>query len=378
MRVATDPAFGPSLPGGTSAGLAFSNANYTGTNADSAGAGLDRTREGFIEVLEMADLTFTVLAGVSHAANGAPASCAVVRPSPPTSSLIAPSGGLYGTSTIINVANGVEFSTQATALADLARTHYFRPASDPYPAFTAAEIDPVSVVVTPDAVYRDTWTSGLDAVSAVLMREPQGEYVLDASVRAATGVVMTLPTRHAYVTATGSRAPFTGSMWSANCTTGTHEALLPHYFDRETRNAFYNAVAPSPFGAPFSVCGSVMPHVVTNVASVAPTDILGSNAQTVGGGIAGGSALTIDPSFSSGYVQWQWMSQPTITSSPASTKTDIATGVTITGPHTFSGLPVVGYMVTTLTNGFLQCGTSLCRGNYGNSIPFTYRRTITP
>src|SRR5258705_7969112 len=35
----------------------FNNASYTGANADGAGDGLDRTMEGFVEVIEMATLT---------------------------------------------------------------------------------------------------------------------------------------------------------------------------------------------------------------------------------------------------------------------------------------------------------------------------------
>jgi len=119
----------------------------------------------------MGTLTGAGATAVSHDALGAAVGCVLVRPSP-VGTIGAPSGDLSGTATIINVANGLEFSTAATALAGLARSSYFRVASDPYPAFTAAEIDPVSLVATPTAIYRDTWASGLDAVSAVLMRLP--------------------------------------------------------------------------------------------------------------------------------------------------------------------------------------------------------------
>jgi hypothetical protein len=67
----TIPQFAPGVP------VAFRNTRYTG---DGGGDALDRTREGYIEVLEMAtyELTSVVGAGAQHKADGNPNNCAVV------------------------------------------------------------------------------------------------------------------------------------------------------------------------------------------------------------------------------------------------------------------------------------------------------------
>lgn len=102
----TDPGFGIELPS-----LAFSTSAF----GDGAGAELGRTREGFVEVLEMAVLTGTSAAAVTQAPNGIPANCGQVRgnASPSTQ---APAGGLSGTLTIINVASGMDFTVNASNL----------------------------------------------------------------------------------------------------------------------------------------------------------------------------------------------------------------------------------------------------------------------
>src|SRR5688572_15242449 len=75
-RSCTDPVGGLPVANG---GEPFRNYVYsTGGNA-LPGTGLDRTREGYIEVLEMGTLTGAWATAVTHTAAGTPANCAVVQ-----------------------------------------------------------------------------------------------------------------------------------------------------------------------------------------------------------------------------------------------------------------------------------------------------------
>src|SRR6185369_3937001 len=98
--------------------LALSNASFIGSNADGYGDDVLRLREGYVEVFEMA--TLDVASSGCGTSGGARA-------------LRAPSGGLTGILTLINVADGTDFTVNAEALADLASQPYFRPPADPYP-----------------------------------------------------------------------------------------------------------------------------------------------------------------------------------------------------------------------------------------------------
>ncbi|MGZ5651341.1 MAG: hypothetical protein ACXWG8_13510, partial [Usitatibacter sp.] len=115
-------------------GLDFSNALYSGANDDGSGTGLDRTREGFVEMIEMGTLTGSWAAAVTHTSTSQPSNCGVVQGST-LPQVKPPTGGLSGTLTLINVNSGLDFGVSAEALADLSTQPFYRPATDPYPDF---------------------------------------------------------------------------------------------------------------------------------------------------------------------------------------------------------------------------------------------------
>ena len=164
-----------SCTGSTAHSFALSTAAFTGANADGNGTDPSRTKEGFVEVLEMASITNAfVIDAVSHGTTGVPHNCGAVETaltSSVSSPLRAPSGGLSGTLTLINVASGMNFTVNADALDQLASQPFFRVAPESYVDFNANEVDPVSVVIVGGQVYRSTWARGADAVSAALMRD---------------------------------------------------------------------------------------------------------------------------------------------------------------------------------------------------------------
>ncbi len=58
--------------------------------------------------------------------------------------------------------------------------------------------------------------------------------------------------------------------------------------------------------------------------------------------------------------------------------TNLASGTLESRSYRTVGLPAVGFMVRRFQNGFLNCGVSLCMGNYGALFEFKSRRVIGP
>ena len=92
----TSPLF---TAGSAFSSLEFSNNLYTGSLNDGFGDTLDRTREGYVEMIEMATLTGPSAVAITHRATGVPPDCAAIRIGTPL--VAAPTGGLSGTLTLI-------------------------------------------------------------------------------------------------------------------------------------------------------------------------------------------------------------------------------------------------------------------------------------
>ncbi|MGA8034203.1 MAG: hypothetical protein WCB48_17590, partial [Casimicrobiaceae bacterium] len=102
------------LPAIPAAGKAFVNFAYA---SDGAGSGLDRTEEGYVEIIEMATYldTSTTAANVTHV-NGVPPGCAAETDSLASSEAQIPLGGLMGGMTLISVDSGTDYTSDAVAL----------------------------------------------------------------------------------------------------------------------------------------------------------------------------------------------------------------------------------------------------------------------
>jgi hypothetical protein len=364
----TDPIVGTGGSGTPTFDLV--NAAFNGGNDDGAGTGLDRTREGYIEVLEMAILT-GASGRAAQAVDGHYLGCGALASIPP-GDLGAPTGGLSGSLTLINVADGSDYSVNATALADVFTAALYRPVSDSYPAFSAAEVSTVSAVTAKGGIYRSEWSTGLDAVNAALMVAAfDAEYVLDAATRSATDLVMTFPTRSLSVTQSSARPPFrTATQWNASC--GSGEIFSFFYANREQAGAFSQ---PGDLGPPirdWKSCGSVAVVPVQNGGTQAT--LLGSATAATSNGALFASAMQ------NGFVHGDFTRiapAPVATSLASSTRIDIATGAVRQGSHTYVGLPVVGFMVRSLQNGTLSCNGAACQGNYGSAFALRTTRSVS-
>lgn len=354
--------------------LTFSNASYSGANSDGGDAGLDRTREGFLEVLEMGNLSGTGATAVAHQSSGFPANCAVVQgDAVALRSVSIPTGGLSGTVTLINVANGMDFTANAEALDDVFSGPLYRNYNDPYPDWNAAQVKRLSHITANGKQYRLTWAIAVDAVSSVLTRsDVMNEYIRDVGTLSETDWVFTFPTRRLHVNNFGTAAPFSAPLQAgAVC-----EEVNVSFFNRDERGA--SLLTCHPFddncrtvGQP-AMCYAATVLTVNLAASVATGGVLGSVNRT-------GRALLFDD-FRNGWFDVNFIganARAGLQSPPSSIARDLATDQGTTGSQAFIGLPVVGFMVRTFVNGTLTCSAGSCQGNYGGLFPHKYRQGTT-
>jgi hypothetical protein len=380
----------PAIPSG---GVDFRNFEYTGARADGLAAGLERTREGYVEMFEMGTLDPTAGIGVSavHSATTGVPTCTNLTGqvvAAVAASILAPTGGLFGTGTLINVASGRDTMYNANAFGAWRTGPLYTDIGNDNPNF--ANTSPASsIVVNPPNVYFSSFSTtttvaltvggGAKAASATMMHSNVGnEYILEGATRSNTDWVLTFPTKRLFVNAGTAIAPFSNVL----TTSGACEVIDLFYFNREERSAGTSGVdfSPTPPGAPAnSLCWESTVLSFRNGSANAPTTpaapslVLGSQNVTT---------VSVTSTFQAGWAAVHFSgagaSTTGLVSEPTSITTVIATGVAAAGAQTFHGLPVVGFMIRTFDNGALTCGTATCQGNYGGSVSHAYTNFITP
>jgi len=347
----TNPPFAPS---GSAREVVFSSAAYSGANSDGLGEGGDRTREGYVEMIEMATLIGSDAVAVTHGSSGTPENCAAVQGASFAPAAQPPTGGLSGSSTLINVASGMDFTVNAEALTELSTQPFYRNYTDPYPDWNAAEVTPLSYFSSEGKLYRMSWSRGVDAVSSVFMRSGlENEFILDDNTRSETDWVITFPTRRFYVSGSSISPPF-----AAACA-----PIVLQVFDREERNEVLRALDS---GVP-SACFSV--NTLDFRGGASPSGVFGSFDMMSTG----------RPSFSNGWAVGTFSTGSTagLATLPNSWSRDLDGAQVEPGVYILRGLPAVGFMARTFENGTLSCAASACQGNYGGSFPHRVRRTVT-
>ncbi len=388
----------------------FKNYMYTGVSTDNPTMNtLDRTREGYIEVIEMGIVVDATLTGfIKHNAAGVPANCAALdgydsgmrSPGPlikfPGNYLASPSGGLAGRASIFNAASGINYTYDATALDGWWAPITPAPGNVPYsdagfatPSISLqAGIDTVSYVMipgNPGGVVRAVWASPREAVSAVFMRDSIiNEFVTDAGTLSRTDWVITMPTKrdHIGVGFGTNNRPFTNG-FADTTATGACDAYVLGIYNREE-----GTLGPTP---PV-IIGVRPPGVVTpgqvlcweaNVVEFGGRGLLGSTnnfrLQGAADGFAAIGATTTgaaNTTFSRRGVQgpngWAFMAfgatgQAIQTQQSITPLSATLNGVVINGTH--YGLPVIGAMFHNYTN------TGVA-SSYGGVIPHKYTRNV--
>lgn len=340
----------------------FKNFAYANLN-DGGGTTLDRTREGYLEVLEMGDVTnATAITAATHV-NGVPGNCAYFETNDSTlgTQMTAPSGGLYGGMSLINVRSGSDFTYDAVALDQWSpATVQYTPSNSVLPTIGNVGVSTVSNVFTSGGVVSSTWLLARDAVSATMMQfNVFNEWVLETNTQSGTDWVVTFPTKKLYVNvgAGAAIAPF-----NANFNNGQScDIFTASFYNREEATTLFQAVIiPSP---PPVILPSVNSFCYeANVLTFANSNLLGSangyNVDTTSVGRAGHLIINFNQAIQ-------------VLTPTASTLNGAAVAV-----QRHFGLPVTGFMIEDFANG--NVGTPPVLSNYGGNFAHKYRRQITP
>ena len=410
-------------PGGTGLPInAFKNYQYTGGNVDNATLNtLDRTREGYMEVIEMGVVTNTVITGyIKHGVNGVPANCVALDaydsdPSiaAPTTvgavgkfplHLASPAGGLTGRASIINAAAGTNYTYDVTVFDGWWNPLIPAPGNVPYsgsgittPSISLQTgIDTVSSVfvtgnpAVPNSagVVRASWTTSREAISAILMRDSViNEFVTDAGTASRTDWVITMPTKRDNIgvgVGTPNR-PFSNNFANATAT-GACDAYTLGIFNREegTIGTTPGVILPSPRPPGVVAPGQVLCWEA-NVVEFGLFGLLGStnNFRLQGAAdlFASTGATTTGAPFATfsrrnlqgpngwavfGFGATGLASQASQSITPVSSSLN---GVADVVPRTHFGLPVIGAMFHNYTNAGVA-------SSYGGVIPHKFTRRI--
>jgi hypothetical protein len=307
-----------------------------------------RTREGYIEVIEMATITDAdYQADIKHVA-GVPGDCGDLDESwrangewdqtEGDAGVTGVTGGLYGWGVLIDPEQGTEATYDAIAIDDWITSNgpgfFHSGPGDTLPSI-ASDADFDYSVFDEGGVVSGSAFNGADAVSTVFMQAAiANDYVLEADVLGGTDWVVTFPTKTFYVNATPPIEPFTNDWNSQNST--ACETFGIEYWDRE-EGAPVDPVNPndfSPLPPPgetptFSFCYEA------NVLTFNESNVLAASART-------GVNLNLESGFENGWARIDF------------TGSDVGTfgndRVLQTQDHAFSGLPVVGFAVQRSVN----------------------------
>jgi hypothetical protein len=359
-------------------------ANAPTPNPDSGTQDLSRTREGYVEIIEMGEPILNLAVGTKSTwdqnadgiadymhAGGVPNNCAGldanfkpggVWAGAPGTDVNPPTGGIFGQLAIINVPTGTEIAENATALEDVfaVQQHYSTGTELP----TIQDADTTSNILYNGALVTDVWGNGEDAVSAVLMASAiSNTYTINPAVEAESAWVVTFPTKWAYTAPTdldndgqyegaaeGDYAiePFVNTFVNGKAC----ELISVTAYDREEtgQEGGDNDFSPSPGVPGVNLCYEV--NVIqfganSNVLSSANTTLRYTNLPGVAGWVKVGFVAGTD------------------------TNNNGILDHTMVGNSTYVGLPVIGFSVSMLGNSGVGVGAS-----YAASNEHVYERDI--
>jgi hypothetical protein len=344
----------PVVSSSSTSPTAFVNYAFSGSNDDKAGTSLDRTREGYVEIIEMGDLIGATAVAVTHVA-GVPPCTPLGNASADT---VPGTGGLFGSMTLINVLRGEDFGYDPTALDGFSSIALWFAPGDIKP--NLANVNPkTSVVVAGSNVFITDWTltsNAVDPVSAVLMHNNvYNEFVLDASTKSQTDWVVTFPTKNYYYTGTTVTKLFQSNFTASGA---CDDVVLVQYNREEQSVSIPGSFSPPPPTNTDSLCWEA------NVITFNNTNALGSK-----------NVANLPTNFSNGWVSMNFLGSTVPAgrhqlvgggSTVFNTKTGGTIGLLAT---TFNGLPVVGFAAITFQNETLTVGPGASiQSNYGGNF----------
>lgn len=376
---------------GSSTGLVFSNAAFVNDTSTFTPATLDRVREGYLEVIEMATLVNTGLLArdVTHFA-GTPA-CKLVSDgaaaalNPVAVGTVAPSGGVVGSMSFINLADGLSVSYNATGINGFWKTGPGAPVPAVSPV-TAATPDLTSganttVTVTDEGkTYVSTFARSIDAVSALFMASTiNGEYGFTSDGVFSNAFVVTFPTKPYYVHST-VLGPFQRAYSAA-----TSQACDDGYVSSVDREEFV-AVTPDDFPErppsqppPLSWCSSTNVYGLgfySQNGATRPTPTAFDSPRLQPISVVQNQGLPAPLGKEGGHVQFAPLALSTklVPTSTLVLSRSESSGTLVSTPvnYTYFGLPMIGFA---LSVGKYNTGSP--QQNFGNLNPLTTQRSIT-
>ncbi|HEV7491694.1 MAG TPA: hypothetical protein VGO25_12855 [Rhodanobacteraceae bacterium] len=367
----------PAIP---ATGAPFLSSGYDGSGsapADGGPTAITRTREGSIEFLAGADITTgspTDIA-ITHVQNGNPGvgippGCATLTATSALADEAAPTGGILGSGTIINVGEGTFFAYDAQAIQGFTSIPLFAVATDGVVSLADANSDEAlgaaarAYMTVEDGVpFWLDYEFGIDAVSAVLTADAiYNEYFVAASLGATTDWVVTFPTKNFYVDKglypANHTEPFVEPFNSQQ--SGVSYVVTPTTsYDREEGLPSVGCGFPCPASPPQELAYQVNVVPFTNDANFSlgtPSGVLGSTL----------TSLQIPPYGDDGYVAMDLASGD-------GGEHQLPGGIDINRQGvTLNGLPVTGFMVYNIINAQAQPGLL---ANYGGA--FVHRATAS-
>ena len=342
------------VPYFTGTAVAFRNNAYAGSNADTGPTGLDRTREGYVEMIEMGtvnDNTSGSLSAITHG-GGTPDCAQVVNAwgnggywnADPTIDLGVPDGGLFGSGSVINGEQGTIEGYNADAIEGfydvLATTAQHTPPGSVNPNL-ADGANPVAYTFNTSgtgatSLATTTFTASIDAVSAVFMTDNvYNEYVVDPAYGESTEWVITFPTKRFYVDTqiVGGTAlqPF-DEVFGENIDGASCAPVSITPYDREENTT----TTPLDFSPPPTTAGNALCWE----ANVVTFDQSGTSSAILGSGVV--ANVNLPSSFLNGWVNIGF----------AGTNHQIQG----TNGNTFFGLPATGFAVEEHINANVSAG----------------------
>jgi len=371
------------LPALAADGEPFVSTNYDGSGSvpgDQGPTGITRTREGFIEIFAVGDIvlgsaTDTAVTHVQAAlpGQGTPPGCASLTIPDVANDVVAPTGGVFGTGSVVNVGQGTFFAYNAEALQGFTDIPLMSAPGDLAPSFgDANNADAVAGVATAH-VFNESgrqisldYAAGADAVSAIFMADTvYNEYLTAATLGANTDWVVTMPTKEFYVDKVlypaNPTTPFVEAFHAPGQSATSVATTIADREEGTIQQPCQPGWEPPPCEPPISLLYevNVLPfntgQALTPWPIGAPSGVLGSKL----------TPFAIDAYGDDGNAILDVAGGDGIHQLPGGTDAD---GQAMT----LNGLPVTGFMVYNIINAHAQPGLL---ANYGGT--FAHRTTMS-
>lgn len=342
---------------------AFLNYGYTGAYADTGPTTDDRTREGHIQMIAMADVASgsALDVDITHV-NGVPPACMSAETDfEEGSSSLPPTSGLFGSASIVDVNEGTFYAYNADAIDGFTYVTLASAPGDPQPNLASANDRCCSTKVTSHvfvngdsiaSIYPNT--SAIDAVSSLFVAENlYNEYGFTPDGTIATDWVLTFPTKRFYVDpllVTAASPPFEHLFGADESGPGSSCAVTGiSIFDREEDRSFPNACG-------FPECPPGLPSLgsclETNVLRFSETSVLGSALATE-------NIYPFSPKGGFVWLSFTWHEMNSAENG-----------------NVFRGLPVIGFAATRFVNNFVpHAGGGYALANY--TAAYHHRQTTS-